>query len=227
MAKNPRLIDMTGKTFGRWTVLVQAGNHKRGGALWQCRCVCGVVQTVLAASLRSGKSKSCGCLKREGMNARFLKHGATTHASARRGGKTRLYNCWTGMRKRCNDKKDMRYGGRGISVCCEWDDFKTFHDWAMANGYRDDLSLDRIDVDGNYEPTNCRWADAFEQAKNRRFIKKDENGEPWFEKARRHGVNPRTFNVRVSAGWPREEAATWPMNKRRVQRERNEKGQFS
>lgn len=121
---------------------------------YRCKCDCGNEVIVYQGKLTSGQTKSCGCLT--------LKHGLW---------KSRLYNIWRGMLKRCNLKssKDYeRYGGRGINVYNEWkDDFKAFYDWAMNNGYNDTLSIDRIDVNGNYEPGNCRWVSAKVQSNNR------------------------------------------------------------
>lgn len=119
------------------------------------------------------------------------------------------------MRRRCGDLNDPDYGGRGISVCGAWNDFLAFKAWALANGYRDDLTIERVDVNGNYEPSNCTWADHATQAGNRRFIKRAPDGRPWFQVARDNGIPSLTFNVRVAAGWSREEASTWPYGVRR------------
>mgnify|MGYP000781233754 FL=1 len=114
----------------------------------------------------SGTTKSCGCLEKEVKATMHLKHGMA---------KSRIWNIWTGMRDRCsrpNNKNYQRYGGRGICVCPEWDsDFQNFYDWSMENGYSDDLTIDRIDNDGNYEPSNCRWVTRKEQTRNRSITK--------------------------------------------------------
>lgn len=114
----------------------------------------------------SGTTKSCGCLEKEVKATMHLKHGMA---------KSRLWNIWTGMRDRCsrsNNKDYQRYGGRGIRVCPEWDsDFRNFYDWSMGNGYSDELTIDRIDNDGNYEPSNCRWVTRKEQTRNRSITK--------------------------------------------------------
>lgn len=151
-------IDLTGQHLGRWTVIEYAGNT-HNGAWWKCRCDCGTVRIVNGRKLRDGTSKSCGCLRRELMS----KHGASN---------TRLYGIWTNMKGRCNNPnaegyKD--YGGRGIQVCDEWaHDFSVFQEWAMSHGYQESLSIDRVDVDGNYCPENCRWASMKEQQNNKR-----------------------------------------------------------
>lgn len=121
---------------------------------YRCKCDCGNEVIVYQGKLTSGQTKSCGCLT--------LKHGLW---------KSRIYNIWRGILKRCylKSSKDYKnYGGRGITVCDEWkNDFKAFYNWAMANKYEDNLSIDRINVNGNYEPTNCRWVKAKTQANNR------------------------------------------------------------
>lgn len=159
----PKLCDISGKRFNRWTVLSRAEENDRfGKPMWVCQCDCGNIRTISGASLKSGNSKSCGCLKNEAASAR-----ASTHGQAN----TRLYGIWQGIKKRCENKNCSNYknyGGRGIKVCAEWNTFENFFQWAMNNGYSESLTIDRIDTDGNYDPNNCRWVDYITQANNKR-----------------------------------------------------------
>lgn len=159
-------IDLTGQRFGRLTVIEEAG-RVNGTVTWRCRCDCGNESIVLGTNLRAGYSTSCGCYTRERAATENTRHG---------GRHDRLYAIWTGMRQRCNNPNSQAYkdyGGRGITVCPEWDhNFAAFRDWALANGYRADLSIDRVDNNGGYRPDNCRWATWHEQRINQRPRKK-------------------------------------------------------
>jgi hypothetical protein len=138
--------------------------ERRGKHLyWKCRCDCGVEKVIRREVLKYGKAVSCGCIKLKLIGNVHRTHGASKHP---------LYNVWKKISDRCyneNGTSWKNYGGRGISVCDEWrNDMWSFMAWAVSNGYRPGLSIDRIDNDGNYEPGNCRWATALMQSRNRR-----------------------------------------------------------
>lgn len=156
-----RCIDLTGRRFGRLTVIERAENTKGGKSRWVCKCDCGNTIISKADNLKSGNTKSCGCYASELTANRNYKHG---------NGHSRLYHIWDKMRQRCYNPKDpkySRYGARGITVCPEWSNFQVFYEWAITNGYADNLTIDRRDNDGNYCPQNCHWATAKEQANNK------------------------------------------------------------
>lgn len=215
MAKNPRLKDHAGERFGFWLVLNQAGNDPRGGALWACRCNCGMLRNVRGADLRFGSSVSCGCAKFESTSRT---HGASG---------SRLHRIWKNMRARCANIAHKYYGARGITVCTAWNSFEAFRDWAMSNGYADDLTIERVDVDGNYTPTNCEWATRKTQSRNRRMVARAPDGTPWPAIAEAHGVSARIYKQRVrAAGWDARTAATWPIGKRHAVRQRDDAGRW-
>lgn len=155
-------MDLTGQKFGNLTVISRYISGD-GEVLWHCKCDCGNVVKISTGRLNYGNVKSCGCAKAKRTTERNTTHGLSG---------TRLYEIWCGMKKRCYNKNSNayeNYGGRGIIICQEWlDDFMNFYNWAMENGYSDSLSIDRIDTNGNYEPSNCRWADDKTQSLNKR-----------------------------------------------------------
>lgn len=147
-----RVKDLSGQKFGRLTVIKRGENNKHGLPRWECKCDCGKITLVSGQHLREEKVKSCGCLKKSKINNK------------------RLYRIWGSMKNRCENpnRRDYKYyGARGIKICDEWHDFLTFYEWAINNGYSDTLTLDRKDVNGSYEPSNCKWATVKEQGNNR------------------------------------------------------------
>lgn len=161
--------DLSGRRFGRLVAIRDVGSV-RNRRIWECKCDCGNYTNVPATSLITGGTKSCGCLQQQTRVDSNVKHGFCG---------TRLYRIWKGMKSRClyPSSTDYKwYGARGISVCREWEKFEPFAEWALSNGYSDDLTLDRIDNDGDYTPCNCRWATISEQNKNKRRSCANKNG---------------------------------------------------
>lgn len=202
--------NLCGKTFGRLTVIKRCENYVSPSGTtrsnWICKCQCGKEVKVTTDKLKSGNTKSCGCLKNEITAQRNHKHGKR---------QSRLYAIYYAMLNRCNNKKAINYkdyGGRGISVCEEWlgkDGFVNFMNWSLVNGYKDDLTIDRIDVNGNYEPSNCRWSTRREQMNNttrNRFLTIDNITHTLSEWSEISGVNPSTICYRLKRGVLEKEA---------------------
>lgn len=195
------LKDISGIKFGRLTAVCIHHLGKQG-CYWKCKCDCGNEAVVRSSSLLSGDTKSCGCLRSEILIHKT--HGMTN---------TRLYRIWSGMKDRCmnpNSKYKKRYHDRGITICQEWlDDFMNFYNWAMANGYSDALTLDRIDNNKNYSPDNCRWATYKEQANNKDnnvFLLFNDEMKTISEWGEELGIKDGTIRARLNRGWSVEDA---------------------
>ena len=201
--------NIAGQRFGYLTALSRVGSNAQGIALWLCECDCGNRKIVSGSKLREGAVKSCGCMTKKLI---AISLGREAHGCSN----DRLYNVWRTMKARCdnpNNEKYPDYGGRGIKVCEEWhESFSSFRKWALENGYdyaapRGACTIDRVDVDGDYEPSNCRWTDAKTQSNNQRprtkivkGIEVDYNGNHYpslSALARQYGFHPSRLERRV------------------------------
>lgn len=206
-----------GDRFGSLTIIGEAPAihvKKWRVRMAECRCDCGRLTITRIGYLRSGHTTSCGCKKKE-----------ASHWSHRQSG-TRLYAIWAGMKTRClnpNSSSYEHYGARGISLCSDWLEFESFHEWAIANGYKRNLTIERVDVDGDYSPENCTWIPRAQQSANRRptmknsrliaFQGRTKTLTQWAAKV---GLHPGTLSGRLANGWPVERALTTPVRSRRV-----------
>lgn len=205
--KSKRYADLTGQRFGRLTVLGRVWRLNTTKAHWLCQCDCGKLHVVRGSSLIKGDTKSCGCLQGN------VIHGLRD---------SRLYETWHHMKQRCfnpNDRFYHHYGGRGIIVCDEWQQFKPFYEWAMENGYSEELTIDRVDVNGNYEPSNCRWVTRKVNSNNRRnnhFIEYNGETHTLTEWSEILGIESHTLIMRLKYNWSVEKAFTTPVRKKNV-----------
>lgn len=205
------LIDLTGKRFGRLEVLYEVDKKQSSDRIWKCKCSCGTVKNVRQRLLITGKTKSCGCIRKEELVKRSTKHNCSH---------TRIYGIYAKMKKRCyseNDKRYKDYGGRGIVICSEWlgeHGFENFYKWSVEHGYDDSLTIERINNDGNYEPSNCRWATYREQNRNKRNnIVITMNGQTKILKdwCIELGMDYQSVKMRIHKGWNAERALTEPI----------------
>lgn len=209
MGRKP--YELIGQRFGRLVVIGQAPSA-HGNTRWICKCDCGNNTVTTGVRLVRGHTRSCGCINSEIVIARNKSLADGKYRN------DRIYRIYYGMRTRCYNTGDVgysHYGARGITVCDEWlNDFFSFQKWAYENGYRDDLTIDRIDVNGNYEPGNCRWADIETQANNRResvlltLNGKTQTAAQW---GRELGISREVIYGRLKKGWSAEESLTIPV----------------
>lgn len=159
-----KIKDLTGMRFGRLMAIRIAGKTRGRHLIWECICSCGQTTEVQSGNLLRGRIQSCGCLQRE-----LLKKASTKHGDGRHPGQARLYRIWSNMKSRClnpNNKDYKYYGGRGITIYSGWkDDYRKFKTFALSSGYADNLTIDRIDNNGNYEASNCQWITKSENSK--------------------------------------------------------------
>jgi len=210
MPKGQKLVINPGDKYGRFTVLREESGYKKRHFF--CRCECGNKKTVRLDSLRNGNIVSCGCYNKEISIKANTKHGMQ---------KERIYRIWQAMKQRCFNKKNSHYknyGGRGITVCEEWLSFDAFKNWAYENGYQDDLTIERIDVNGIYKPTNCTWLGSDEQKRNTTVSKKlyhDGREMTLRQWAKEVGISASTLSTRLKKGWTLEQALRTPSGGKR------------
>lgn len=194
-----------GERFSKLVVLKEV--FREGKGRWVlCKCDCGNEKIVSLSNLRQGNVKSCRCLL----------HNATTKTHGGKG--TRLYRIWAGIKSRCNNphvQEYPRYGGRGITLCKEWLDFDVFREWSNNNGYSDDLTIERIDVNGNYSPENCKWITLADQSRNRRntiYVTYNNQEKTLKQWSKDTGIKYSVLFSRLKyLGWATEKAFTEPV----------------
>ena len=203
-----KIKDMTGKRVGRLVVIEKAESDKRGKARWLCQCDCGNTVVVNGDSLRNNRTNSCGCLKNDLSSMRNKTHGMYN---------TKLYRVYRAMLNRCNRPKDnsyKNYGEREITVCNEWlSNFQTFYDWAISNGYKDGLTLERKDVNKGYSPDNCCWIPKSDQSRNRRSnhpITYKGETKLLVDWSKEYGISIKLLSRRLRDGWDIERALNEP-----------------
>ena len=225
-----KLNDLTGKKFGRLTVLSRSNNNTNDKKpKWICCCDCGNLTEVAGNSLISGRTKSCGCLKAETSHIILKTHGGST-----KNNKEKLYTIWSDIKQRCYNKNSPAYpyyGGRGITMDNIWySSYSAFREWALNNGYdptarRPDCTIDRIDVNGNYCPENCRWVSMKIQGNNtrkNRVLSLGDETHTVSEWSDILHINSKTIMARLNLGWSVEDALTIPVNTFKRYKEKTE-----
>lgn len=205
--------DLCGQSFGRMTVVLEAGRDKHKNVLWKCVCECGNVSFATTHDLESGHTRSCGCLRSEVTTSKN-----TRNRSTKRSNDIHLYNVWAAMKQRCCNSNHARYkdyGGRGITLCNQWMDYEPFYEWAMANGYRRGLDIDRINNDAGYSPDNCRFITRQQNCRNKRdnrYITLFGTTRVLQEWCDIFGLDSKVISHRISRGASQEEALTRGLN---------------
>ena len=211
--------DLSGNRYDMLYVICRVENSPDGYVQYLCQCDCGNTKIVKANNLRNGKTHSCGCLKKSMMTKKQFKHGESV---GRRSAGTRLYRIWRSMNSRCyiqSATEYKNYGGRGIVVCDEWKcNYQSFKEWALLSGYADELTIDRIDNDGNYEPDNCRWVSREQQMLNKsnnRLLTYNGKTMTITEWSKLTGIDRRLIGSRIDRyHWTVERALTTPVQSR-------------
>ncbi len=213
-------LNLIGRKFEKLTVISQAESRNRK-AFWNCKCDCGTASVVRTSSLTSGNTRSCGCLQKEIASLegkKRYKHGFSSKGLCSSG----VYKSWSHMKQRClneNNKSYPRYGGRGIEVCEEWIEFENFYKWALENGYKKGLSIERINKDGDYRPDNCKWATSREQNNNKsgnQIILYQGQEKTIGEWAEILNIKYSTLHARIKNGWDVKQAFLTPVGKQSV-----------
>lgn len=198
--------NLVGKRFGKLLVIKELDERRNNGVLWECVCECGGKAKRTTGELNAGRRLTCGCMPTGSMGA------------WRNGKREKLYVIWCDIIQRCFDKNLKnyhRYGGRGITICDEWrHDYPAFRSWALSNGYKEGLSIDRINNNGNYEPNNCRWTTMVVQSRNKEntvFLFHNGERKPLMEWSESLGIKQSTIRERIRRGWEIEKALDTPV----------------
>lgn len=206
--------NMIGKQYGRLTVLSFIGRNKQYDSLWECKCKCGTIKVIRGGVLKNGHTQSCGCLHKDNTSVAKTTHGLIKD-------NYKLYKVWIGMKQRCYNSKCSsykNYGQRGIKLCENWvHSFENFHSWSLANGYSEGLTIERENVNGNYEASNCSWIVKERQSANRRnsifitFNGLTKTSSEWSEIT---GIPTIVLTQRIRRGWSSNKTITTKINKK-------------
>lgn len=202
-----KFIDLTGEKFGKWIIVKRDVDTNNKRSRWICKCECGISRSVSSDRLISGRSLSCGCFKRRN----YDKYGKERYK--------RIHGIWRNMNYRCYNKKSKSYkyyGERGVTVCEEWKTVNPFVEWAINNGYDDNLEIDRINPYGNYEPSNCRWITMVEQQNNKTdnvYLEYNGTTKTMAQWSKEYEIRQNVFRKRLLSKWPLERILHEPIHK--------------